>query len=198
MNSKDPLAKLVNELSKLPGIGEKTAARLAFHILKAPKGYAQSLSESILEISQKIRLCSNCCNLSKTPLCHICNDSHRENDILCVVEEPGDLLAIEKTNTFQGKYHVLHGTLSPLEGIGPDQLKIKDLLLRMQKESIKEIILATNTSVEGEATALYLIKLLKQHPLKLTRLAHGIPMGGDLEYIDAVTIGNAIQNRVAV
>lgn len=198
MNSKDPLAKLVNELSKLPGIGEKTAARLAFHILKAPQGYAQSLSESILEITNQIRLCSSCCNLSKTGLCYICGDSRRNAEIICVVEEPGDLLAIEKTNTFQGKYHVLHGVISPLEGIGPEQLKIKELLHRMQKETIKEIILATNTSVEGETTSLYLIKLIKDYPIKLTKLAHGIPMGGDLEYIDTITIGNALQNRVSV
>lgn len=198
MNTKDPLARLINELSKLPGIGEKSAARLAFHILKAPTGYAKNLSEAILEITHQIRLCERCFNLSKESTCYICKDSTRDGSSICVVEEPGDLLAIARTNMFRGKYHVLHGVISPLEGIGPDQLKIKDLLIRMQKEPIQEIILATNTSVEGEVTALYLIKLLKKHPIRLTRLAHGIPMGGDLEYIDTITIGNAIQNRVAV
>ena len=198
MNSKDPLAKLVNELSKLPGIGEKTAARLAFHILKAPKNYAQTLSQAILEVTNEVRLCTLCFNLSKAEVCHICNDSLRDKNLLCVIEEPGDLLAIEKTKNFKGRYHVLHGVISPLEGIGPEQLKIKELLSRLQRESIQEIILATNTSVEGEATALYLTKFLKGLSLKLTRLAHGIPMGGDLEYMDSVTIGNAIEHRVLI
>ena len=198
MESKNPLARLVNELSKLPGIGEKTAARLAFHILKAPAGYAQSLSEAISELSHQVRLCATCCNLSKSKDCHICGNTSRDQTIICVVEEPGDLLAIEKTNIFRGLYHVLHGVISPLAGIGPEQLKIKELLNRIRTESVKEIILATNTSVEGEATALYLGKLLKEFPIQLTRIAHGIPMGGDLEYIDAMTIGNAIQNRVAM
>ena len=198
MSAKDPLARLVNELSKLPGIGEKTAARLAFYILKAPKSYAQNLSAAVLEVTDEIRLCGICANLSKEKLCHICSDTGRDASSICVVEEPGDLMAIEKTNAFRGKYHVLHGVISPLEGIGPQQLKIRELLERLQKEPVKEIILATNTSVEGEATSLYLVKLLKDYALSLTRLAHGIPMGGDLEYIDTVTIGNAIQNRVAL
>jgi len=198
MNTKDPLAKLVNELSKLPGIGEKTAARLAFYILKAPKGYAQSLSTAVLEMTNQIGICTVCCNLSRDKQCHICNNSSRQDDTICVIEEPGDLLAIEKTKMYRGKYHVLHGVISPLEGIGPQQLKIKELLKRLQSDAIKEIILATNTSVEGETTALYLKNLLKELPIKLTRIAHGIPMGGDLEYIDSMTIGNAIQNRVAL
>ena len=198
MSTRDPLAKLINELSKLPGIGEKTAARLAFYIIKAPKGYAQSLSQAVLESTNQIRLCEKCLNLAKTELCHLCDDPSRDKQTVCVVEEPGDLLAIEKTKYFQGPYHVLHGVISPLEGIGPDQLKIRELLKRIETDAVEEIILATNTSLEGEATSLYLIKLLKSHSLKLTRLAHGIPMGGDLEYIDAVTIGNAIQNRVSV
>src|SRR3989344_2116381 len=161
MRPQDPLAKLINELSKLPGIGEKTAARLAFYIIKAPKGYAQSLSQAVLESTNQIRLCEKCLNLAKTELCHLCDDPYRDKQSVCVVEEPGDLLAIEKTKYFQGTYHVLHGVISPLEGIGPEELKIKELLKRIEEENIQEIILGTNTSVEGEATALYLIRLLK-------------------------------------
>ncbi|MBI3018687.1 MAG: recombination protein RecR [Deltaproteobacteria bacterium] len=194
----NPLAKLVNELSKLPGIGEKTAARLAFYILRAPGQYSQALSQAILEIKNKIRLCSVCFNLTEADPCQFCQNEGRDKTLLCVVEEPQDLLAIEKSGTFRGRYHVLHGVLSPLEGIGPEQLKIKELLRRLQDASIQEVILATNSSVEGETTALYLVKLLKPFPLKLTRIAHGIPMGGDLEYLDVMTIGSAIENRVVV
>ena len=198
MNPFNPLSKLVNELSKLPGIGEKTAARLAFYILKSPSTYSQSLTQAILEVKNKIKLCSSCFNLTETDPCNICSSEQRDETLICIVEEPADFIAIEKTRAFHGKYHILHGALSPLEGIGPEQLKIKDLLKKLQDSKIKEVILATNTSVEGETTALYLIKLLKPFPVKLTRIAHGIPMGGDLEYMDVVTIGNAIENRVMV
>lgn len=194
----NPLAKLVNELSKLPGIGEKTASRLAFYILRAPGQYSQALSQAILEVKSKIRLCSECFNLTETSPCQLCQNEGRDKALLCVVEEPQDLLAIERSATFRGRYHILHGVLSPLEGIGPDQLKIKELLRRLHDSSIHEVILATNPSVEGETTALYLVKLLKPLSLKLTRIAHGIPMGGDLEYLDGVTIGSAIENRVVV
>lgn len=198
MNPSHPLEKLVIELSKLPGIGEKTALRLALYILKAPSSYSQNLSQAILDIKNKITLCSSCFNLTPINPCAICMNSQRDKTILCIVEEPGDLLAIEKTATFHGGYHILHGTLSPLEGICPEHLKIKELLMRLQKEPISEVILATNPSVEGETTALYLIKLLKPLSLKLTKIAQGIPKGGDLEYMDVGTIGNAIENRITI
>lgn len=189
------LSKLINELSKLPGIGEKSATRLAFYILKAPLSYAHNLSSALLEVKNKVQLCSRCFHFTQESLCEFCSNDQRSEQILCIVEEPADLLAIESSKTFGGKYHVLHGAISPLEGIGPEQLKIKELLLRIQKEQPVEIILATNISVEGETTALYLTKLLKPLGLKLTRIAHGIPLGGDLKYMDSATIGNAIQNR---
>lgn len=195
MISFNPLEKLVVELSKLPGIGEKTATRLALYILKTPLTYAHSLSQSILDVKNKIQLCSQCYNLTPINPCAICTHAQRDKTLLCIVEEPGDLLAIERTRTFRGQYHILHGTLSPLEGILPEHLKIKELLMRLQKENISEIILAMNPSVEGEATVLYLIKLLKPLSIKLSRIAQGIPMGGDLEYMDIATIGNAIENR---
>ncbi|HBQ21374.1 MAG: recombination protein RecR [Deltaproteobacteria bacterium GWA2_38_16] len=198
MSSSNPLLKLVNELSKLPGIGEKTATRLAFFILKSPSSYPQALAQAILEVKNKIKLCSLCFNLTEEDPCSLCDDSQRDKNMLCVVEDPTDLLAIEKTKIFRGKYHILHGTLSPLEGIGPEHLKIKELVSRIQKEKIEEVILATNTSVEGETTALYLIKLLKPFSIKLTRIAQGIPMGGDLEYMDSMTIGNALEHRILV
>jgi recombination protein RecR len=189
------LSKLINELSKLPGIGEKSATRLAFYILKAPLSYAQNLSSALLEMKNNIQLCSRCFHFTQESLCEFCRNDQRSGQILCIVEEPADLLAIESSKTFGGKYHVLHGAISPLEGIGPEQLKIKELLRRIQNEQPVEIILATNISVEGETTALYLTKLLKPLGLKLTRIAHGIPLGGDLKYMDSATIGNAIQNR---
>jgi len=195
---RNPLAKLVNELSKLPGIGEKTATRLAFYILRAPSQYAQALSQAVLEIKNKVKLCSVCFNLTEEDPCGLCQNEERDKALLCIVEEPQDLLAIEKSGMFRGRYHILHGVLSPLEGIGPEQLKIKELLQRLRDSAIQEVILATNSSVEGEATALYLAKLLKPISLKLTRIAHGIPMGGDLEYLDGMTIGSAIENRVIV
>lgn len=198
MSLQNPLTRLVQELSKLPGIGEKTATRLAFHILKSPTAYSQSLSQAISEIKIKIKLCGICFNLTSEDPCELCSNDQRDGHLLCIVEEPGDLMAIEKTGMFRGRYHILHGALSPLEGIGPEQLKVKELMARLQREPIQEIILATNTSVEGETTALYLVKLLKPFSIKLSRLAHGIPMGGDLEYMDPMTIGNAIEHRVVI
>lgn len=198
MSLQNPFFRLVQELAKLPGIGEKMATRLAFHILKSPTMYSQSLSQAILDIKTKIKLCGVCFNITPEDPCELCSNAQRDEHTLCVVEEPGDLMAIEKTGTFRGHYHILHGTLSPLDGIGPEQLKIKELVSRLQKGSIEEIILATNTSVEGETTSLYLVKLLKPFSIKLSRLAHGIPMGGNLEYMDAMTIGNAIEHRVVI
>ncbi|OGQ18314.1 MAG: recombination protein RecR [Deltaproteobacteria bacterium RIFCSPHIGHO2_02_FULL_40_11] len=198
MEQKTPLVKLVNELSKLPGVGEKTATRLAFHILKSDHAYAKSLSQSILEIKEKIRLCSICFDLTEHNPCALCSNAHRNETEICVVEEPQDMMAIEKAKVFSGTYHILHGTLSPIHNIGPDQLKVRELLTRLQTKDVQEIILATNPSVEGEATALYLVKLLKQFPIKITRIAHGVPTGGDLEYIDTATIGNAMKYRVTL
>lgn len=198
MAAPQSLTRLINELSKLPGIGEKSATRLAFYILKAPLNYAQNLSAALLDIKAKVQLCSRCFHLTQEPLCEFCSNDRRNERILCIVEEPADLLAIENAKIFHGKYHVLHGTISPLEGIGPDQLRIKELLTRVELEQPHEIILATNISVEGETTALYLTKLLKPLGLKLTRIAHGIPLGGDLKYMDSATIGNAIQNRTTL
>ena len=198
MEQKTPLVKLVNELSKLPGVGEKTATRLAFHILKSDLAYAKSLSQSILEIKEKIRLCSICFDLTEHNPCALCSNAQRNETEICVVEEPQDMMAIEKAKVFSGTYHILHGTLSPIHNIGPDQLKVRELLTRLQTKDVQEIILATNPSVEGEATALYLVKLLKQFPIKITRIAHGVPTGGDLEYIDTATIGNAMKYRVTL
>jgi recombination protein RecR len=160
--------------------------------------YAENLSSALLEVKNKIQFCSRCFHFTQEPLCEFCSNDRRSGQTLCIVEEPADLIAIEGSKTFVGKYHVLHGAISPLEGIGPEQLKIRELLLRIQNEKPVEIILATNISVEGETTALYLTKLLKPLGLKLTRIAHGIPLGGDLKYMDSATIGNAIQNRTTL
>jgi recombination protein RecR len=191
----DPISRLVAELAKLPGIGEKSAQRLAFFILKSPKEYAASLSSAINEVVQKVHLCSRCCTLTERDPCATCSDPRRDPKVLCVVESVPDQLAIERTREFRGQYHVLHGSLSPLEGIGPDQLRIKELMQRLQSSEAQEVIVATNPDVEGEATALYLLRLLKPMGLKLTRIAQGVPMGGDLEYADPVTLARALSGR---
>ncbi len=191
----DPIQRLVVELAKLPGIGEKTAQRLAFHILKAPKGYAQDLSRAIAEVVEKVRLCSVCCALTEHDPCPLCSDSRRDPRVLCVVEGVADQLAIERTREFKGRYHVLHGVLSPLEGVGPDQLRVKELLARLAGTTVEEVIVATNPDVEGEVTALYLTKLIKPLGIRVTRIAQGVPMGGDLEYADQVTLARALTGR---
>ncbi len=191
----DPLNRLVAQLAKLPGIGEKTAQRLAFHILRAPDGYARELSGAISEMVEKVRLCSQCFSLTDAQLCGYCSDSRREERTLCVIEGVADLLAVEKTREFKGRYHVLHGVLSPLEGVGPDQLRIRELLSRLGEGRIEEVILATNPDVEGEATALYLTRLLKPMGLKVSRIAQGLPMGGDLEFADQATLARALTAR---
>ncbi|MEW6057572.1 MAG: recombination mediator RecR [Bdellovibrionota bacterium] len=193
----DPVSKLILELSKLPGIGEKTAIRLAYHILRAEEAEVRSLAETLLETKQKIRLCEECFTFTETALCQICSDSRRKIEIICVVEKPADVLAIENSQRFHGRYHVLHGVLSPLDGIGPEQIRIKELIARLQRSQVNEIILAINPTVEGEATGVYLTKLLKPLGVSVTKIAHGIPVGGVLEYIDRQTIGRAIENRVA-
>ncbi|HEX9402120.1 MAG TPA: recombination mediator RecR [Anaeromyxobacter sp.] len=191
----DPIARLVKELAKLPGIGEKSAQRLAFHILKAGPGYASDLAEAIAGVVRDVRLCSSCQTLTDVDPCKICRSAERDPKLLCVVEGVPDLLAIERTHEFRGRYHVLHGALSPLDGVGPGDLKIRELLVRLEREPAEEIVIATNPDVEGEATALYLSKLLKPIGLKVTRIAQGVPMGGDLEYADQVTLARALAGR---
>jgi recombination protein RecR len=191
----DPIQRLVVELARLPGIGEKTAQRLAFHILKAPPGYARDLSKAILEVVDKVHLCSICCALTENDPCPLCADPKRDGKMLCVVEGVADQLAIERTREYRGRYHVLHGVLSPLEGVGPDQLRLKELLARLGKGEVEEVIVATNPDVEGEVTALYLTKLIKPLGIKVTRIAQGVPMGGDLEYADQVTLARALSGR---
>ena len=189
------MSRLVQELMRLPGIGEKTASRLAFYVLRADRQYAEGLSHALLAVKDQTRLCSVCFALTETDPCPICGDPARQGDVICVVEEPADLLAIERVHEFRGRYHVLHGTLAPLDGVGPDELKIQPLLVRLQGAAVREVILATNPTAEGEATALYLAKLLKPLGLRVTRIAHGIPVGGDLEYADVMTVGRALEGR---
>ena len=197
-----PLARLIQELSKLPGIGEKSAARLAFHMLKGSKDDVFRLSESIGKLRQEMGLCQRCFGFSEIKaadeepsLCGICRNFEREKDKICVVEEPADLIAVEKSQEFRGQYHVLHGTISPLDGIGPDALRIKELLERLRDSVVTEVIVATNPTMDGEATAFYLSKVIKPLGVSVTRIARGLPMGGDLEYTDAVTLGKALEGR---
>jgi recombination protein RecR len=191
----EPIERLINELTRLPGIGRKTAARLAFHILRIPKKEAQELARGIIDVKEKIQLCSVCFDLTDRDPCRICRDSRRNDEVICVVEEPNDLMAIEGGGDFHGKYHVLHGTLSPLEGIGPEDIKAKELLKRLEAGIVKEVIMATNPNVEGGATALYLTQLIKPLGVKVTRIAYGIPMGGDIEYTDGETLAKALEGR---
>jgi len=190
-----PIDHLIDALTRLPGIGKKTASRLAFHILRSSSSEAQELARAILDVKEKIRLCSVCFNLTDEDPCRICQDERRAGEILCVVEGPNDLIAIENTGGFNGRYHVLHGAISPLEGIGPDHLKMKELLERLRKEKISEVILANNPTVEGGATALYLVDLIKPLGIKVTRIAYGIPMGSEIEYSDGMTLSKALEGR---
>lgn len=191
----DPIARLVKELARLPGIGEKTAQRLAFHVLEAGPAYAGELAAAIAGVVRDVRLCSGCQTLTDQDPCPICRDPQRDPRTLCVVESVPDLLAVERTREFRGRYHVLHGALSPLDGVGPSDLKIRELLVRLEREPADEVVVATNPDVEGEATALYLVKLLKPLGIKVTRIAQGVPMGGDLEYADQVTLARALAGR---
>lgn len=190
-----PLAELVGELEKLPGIGPKSAQRLALYILRLPEEEAEKLSKSILEVKSKIGYCSVCYNFSDKDKCDICSDERRDHGIICVVADPRDLIAMEKTNEFHGLYHVLHGVISPMDGIGPEQLKIRELLERLKKEPVREVILATNPTVEGETTAMYISGLLKPLGIKVTRIAHGLPVGGDMDYADQATLIQALEWR---
>lgn len=195
MDYPGPLARLIGELSKMPTVGPKTAQRLAFHILRLPLDEAQALTEAILDVKAQMRHCSTCFNITDVDPCAICADPARANGVLCVVEDPRDVLALERTREFRGRYHVLHGAISPLDGIGPDELKIAQLLARVQAGGIHEIIVATNPRVEGEATAIYLARVLKPMGVRVTRIAHGVPVGGDLEYADEVTLARALEGR---
>lgn len=190
-----PISNLIDQLSTLPGIGRKTAQRLAFFILEMEDLDAERLSHSILEAKEKIRLCSICCNLTEKDPCNICESEKRDKSIICVVGGAKDIIAMERSRDYKGQYHVLHGVISPMDNIGPDDIRIKELLPRLNGDEVKEIIIATNPTVEGEATALYLSRLIKPLGIKVSRIAHGIPIGGDLEYFDEVTISKAMENR---
>ena len=193
---KDPIGRLVQLLSRLPGVGEKTATRLAFFILRADRKFTEELAASLLDVATRIRACSRCMDFSEDELCAICSDARRDPSVICVVEQPADLRAIERTREYRGRYHVLHGALAPLDGVGPDQLRVKELLARLSEErGVSEIIVATNPTVEGEATALYLARVLGPTGLKVSRIASGMPIGGDLEYADPATISSAFAGR---
>jgi recombination protein RecR len=189
------MARLIEQLTRLPGIGEKTAARMAFHVLRADRDYAQALAEALIAVKDETRLCSQCFGLTEEDPCRFCSDLERQGNLVCVVEEPADLLAVERSGMFRGRYHVLHGTIAPLDGIGPDDLKIQPLLVRIREQGMQEVIVATNPTAEGEATAIYLAKLLKPLGIRVTRIANGIPVGGDLEYTDMMTVGRALDGR---
>jgi recombination protein RecR len=189
-----PIARLVRELAKLPGIGEKTAARLSFHLLRAPAEDAAALASAIVEVKEKIRFCSVCCDLTDRDPCAICSDARRDPSLVCVVAQPQDVVAIERAGGYRGRYHVLHGILSPLDGIGPDDIRVAELIKRTAS-GISEIILATSPSVEGEATAVYISKLVRPLGIRATRIATGVPIGGELEYADQVTLARAIDGR---
>lgn len=190
-----PVARLIEEFSKLPGIGKKTAQRLAFHVLNTDMEDARKLSEAIIYAKEKTKYCSECANITDIDPCNICRNQSRQKNTICVVQDPKDVIAMEKTREFRGMYHVLHGAISPMEGIGPESIKIKELIVRLQKTHVDEVILATNPTIEGEATAMYISKLIKPAGIKVTRIAHGIPVGGDLEYADEVTLSKALEGR---
>ncbi len=190
-----PIAQLIEEFSKLPGIGKRSAERLAFHILKEPKEKVEVFAKTLLSAKEKITFCPVCQSLTEHTPCDICKNEKRDHSIICVVENPKDILAMEKTKEFSGTYHVLHGVISPMDGIGPNDIKIKELLLRTEKEPVKEIIMATNPTIEGEATAMYIAKLFKPFGIKVSRIAHGLPVGGELEYADEITITRALEGR---
>lgn len=190
-----PLAKLINELSKLPGIGNKSAQRLAFHILALEDREAEQLAEAITYAKREMKYCSVCGNLTDEDPCAVCSDPSRRGDVICVVENPRDVMAMERIKEFNGLYHVLHGVISPMEGIGPEDINLKSLIQRLQVNDVKELIIATNPNIEGEATAMYIARLIKPAGIKVTRIAHGIPVGGDLEYADEVTLLKSLEGR---
>jgi recombination protein RecR len=190
-----PVAKLIEELHRLPGIGPKGAQRLAYHLLRATNEEARALADAIVDVKERIKLCSVCQNTTDVDPCSLCSDEARERTVICVVEEPLDILAIERTRAHHGLYHVLHGSISPMDGIGPEQLKVRELLERLRDGVVKEVIMATNPNLEGEATSMFVSRLLQPLGVKVTRLARGLPMGGDLEYADDLTLARALENR---
>ena len=198
LRPEDLLGNLIADLKLLPGIGEKTATRLAYFILRQPEHFAQKLAASILGARQKLHSCAQCYNFSELPICPICSSLERTDEIICVVEEPSDVTALERSRVFNGKYHVLHGALSPLDGIDENKLKIRQLQERLKDGRAKEVVLATNPTVEGDTTALYIARLIKYNGVKVSRIAHGIPVGAEIEYLDGATLGKALQNRVAL
>ncbi|ALS24764.1 MULTISPECIES: recombination mediator RecR [Paenibacillus] len=191
----EPLAKLIDSFSRLPGVGPKTAGRLAFHVLRMKEDDVIDFAKALVNVKRNLHYCSVCCNITDTDPCRICQDKSRDASTICVVQEPKDLVAMERTKEYNGYYHVLHGAISPMEGIGPDEIRIADLLKRLSDERVQELILATNPNIEGEATAMYLSRLVRSFGLKVTRIAHGLPVGGDLEYADEVTLTKALEGR---
>jgi recombination protein RecR len=187
--------RLIEELSRLPGIGPKTASRLTFYLLRSPREQAEALAQAVAELHEKIVTCSVCFNIAEASPCPICGDAQRDRNLICVVEEPLDVVAIERTGHYDGLYHVLHGAISPVEGVGPEDLKIAELMRRLDEDPVQEVILATNPSLEGESTAMYISRQLVPRQVRVTRLAHGLPMGGDLEYADEVTLTRALEGR---
>ena len=190
-----PVQELIDELGRLPGVGPKSAQRIAFHLLKLSKPDAMRLANAIGQAKDRVSFCQRCFNIAEGDSCELCNDDRRDASLLCVVEEPKDIVAVEKTQEFNGRYHVLQGAISPIEGIGPDQLRIRELLARIEAEGVQEVILCTNPNLEGEATAMYLSRLLHDLDVKVTRIASGLPVGGDLEYADELTLGRALEGR---
>jgi recombination protein RecR len=190
-----PITELIDQLNKLPGIGPKSAQRLAFYLLKTSREDAEALAEAIIHLKDKVKFCPVCFNVTDEPLCEYCSDTRRDDSLICVVEEPKDIVAMERTGEFQGRYHVLGAAISPIDGIGPEDLRVKELLKRLEGGKVKEIIIATNPNIEGEATAMYLTKLIRPLDITVTRLASGLPVGGDLEYADEVTLGSALRGR---
>ena len=193
-----PLNSVYDQFRRLPGVGNKSALRLAYHIIDMPEEEVRRLAETLLQAKREIRFCKECFNLTDSDVCGICADTERDHSMICVVEQPQDAMAMERSHGYTGVYHVLHGCLSPLDGIGPENLRIKELLFRLEKEDVKEVILATNSNVEGEATAAYLAQLLRYQPVMVSRIARGLPMGGDLEYADEVTLAKALENRTPI
>ena len=189
------LQKLIDELGKLPGVGPKSAQRIAFHLIKLPEQDALSLANAIQEAKQKVRFCERCFNMSDEAICEICSDTQRDSSLVCVVEEPRDIVALERTREYKGLYHVLQGAINPIDGIGPEQLKIRELLERLKENTLQEVILCTNPNIEGEATAMYLAKLIEPLGIQVSRIASGLPVGGDLEYADELTLGRALEGR---
>ncbi|NBI31081.1 recombination mediator RecR [Chengkuizengella marina] len=195
MHYPEPVSKLIDSFTRLPGIGTKTAARLAFHVIRMKEEDVVEFAKALVNVKRNLHYCSVCCNITDVDPCRICTDKSRDSSVICVIQEPKDLVAMERTKEFQGYYHVLHGAISPMEGIGPDEIRVAELLTRLSDEKVKELILATNPNIEGEATAMYLSRLVKPFGIKMTRIAHGLPVGGDLEYADEVTLSKALEGR---